>query len=150
MAKRKPKPHGHLKPPPAKPESPPEPTPAPLAAPVPPPLPAVLDEPPARQKAALRLLQRAVNEGWQIPDGVWAAAPRMAARLLVDPAASPRDRLRAAEVLSAMARDQINAAIALDKIERLEGGDATERVVITPEIRARAEEIIRRRFGNAG
>jgi hypothetical protein len=74
----------------------------------------------------------------------------MAARLLVDPAASPRDRLRAAEVLSAMARDQINAAIALDKIERLEGGDATERVVITPEIRARAEEIIRRRFGNAG
>lgn len=145
MAKRKPKPNGHLKPP-----SPPEPTPAPVAAPVPLPLPAALDEPPARQKAALRLLQRAVSEGWQIPEAVWGAAPRICTRILADENATPRDRLRATEVLAAMARDKINAAIALDKIERLEGGDATERVVITPEIRARAEEIIRRRFGNAG
>ena len=115
-----------------------------------PPLPAIVDEPPQRMKESLRLLQRAVSEGWQIPEAVWGAAPRICTRILADENATPRDRLRATEVLAAMARDKINAAIALDKIERLEGGDATERVVITPEIRARAEEIIRRRFGNAG
>ena len=113
-------------------------------------LPAIVDEPPQRMKESLRLLQRAVSEGWQIPEAVWGAAPRICTRILADENATPRDRLRATEVLAAMARDKVNAAIALDKIERLEGGDATERVVITPEIRARAEEIIRRRFGNAG
>jgi hypothetical protein len=113
-------------------------------------LPAIVDEPPQRMKESLRLLQRAVSEGWQIPEAVWGAAPRICTRILADENATPRDRLRATEVLAAMARDKINAAIALDKIERLEGGDATERVVITPEIRARAQEIIRRRFGNAG
>ena len=115
-----------------------------------PPLPAIVDEPPQRMKESLRLLQRAVSEGWQIPEAVWGAAPRICTRILADENATPRDRLRATEVLAAMARDKVNAAIALDKIERLEGGDATERVVITPEIRARAQEIIRRRFGNAG
>jgi hypothetical protein len=49
--------------------------------------------------------------------------PRICTRILADEAASPRDRLRATEVLAAMARDKVNAAIALDKIERLEGGD---------------------------
>jgi hypothetical protein len=48
-----------------------------------------------------------------------------------------------------MARDKVNAAIALDKIQRLEEGEATERVVISPEIQARAREIIARRLGNA-
>ena len=58
-----------------------------------------------------------------------------------------RDRLRAAEVLSAMHRDKVNAAIALDKIERLEGGQATERMEISPAIQARAREIIAKRLG---
>lgn len=132
-SRSKPKPNGVEHPPAVKPS-----------------LPSVVDEPPKRMKESLRLLQRAVSEGWQIPSTVWSSAPDICTRILADENATPRDRLRATEVLAAMARDKVNAAIALDKIERLEGGDATERVVITPEIRARAEEIIRRRFGNAG
>lgn len=133
MAKkqRKPKPNGHAQP---------EPTP-------PAPIPPVLAEPPARQKAALRLLQRAVSEGWQIPDALWRAAPAMCARIMVDDQSDSRDRLRAAEVLAAMARDKVNAAIALDKIERLESGTATDRIVVTPELQARAERIIAKRLG---
>jgi len=50
-------------------------------------------------------------------------------------------------VLAAMARDKINAAIALDKIERLESGTATDRIVVTPELQARAERIIAKRLG---
>lgn len=97
------------------------------------------------RNAALRMIRRAVNEGWQIPEAVYRAAPAICARMLADEMASPRDRLRAAEVLAAMVRDKVNAAIALDKMERLEGGQATDRIVVTPEIAARAREIIERR-----
>ena len=117
--------------------------------PPPPPVTPVLDEPPSRQRSALRLLQRALTHGWQIPESVMKEAPDVCARILNDDMAQPRDRLRAAEVLAAMARDKVNTAIALDKMERLDDGEATERVVITPEIRARAREIIARRLGNA-
>jgi len=108
----------------------------------------VLDEPQTRQRAALRLLQRAVTHGWEIPEAVWRAAPGICARILANDAATARDRLRAAEVLAAMARDKVNAAIALDKLERLDGGEATERVVISPEIAARARAIIAKRLGS--
>lgn len=97
----------------------------------------------------MRLLQRALTHGWQIPEPVMQQAPEVCARILNDDMAQPRDRLRAAEVLAAMARDRVNTAIALDKMERLEEGEATERVVISPEIQARAREIIARRLGNA-
>jgi len=100
--------------------------------------------------SALRLLQRAVREGWQIPEGVMKAAPNTATRIMLNEGAPLRDRLRAAEVLASMHRDKINAAIALDKIERLEGGQATERVVISPEIQARARAIIAKRLGTDG
>lgn len=109
----------------------------------------VVGEPPQRRRSALRLLQRAIENGWAIPDEVMKQAPEVCASILNDSMSQPRDRLRAAEVLAAMARDKVNTAIALDKIERLEDGEATERVVISPEIQARAREIIARRLGNA-
>ena len=107
----------------------------------------VVGEPPQRRRSALRLLQRAIENGWAIPDEVMKQAPEVCASILNDSMSQPRDRLRAAEVLAAMARDKVNTAIALDKIERLEDGEATERVVISPEIQARAREIIARRLG---
>jgi len=110
----------------------------------------VVNEPPRRQRSALRLLQRAITHGWKIPDEVMEQAPDVCARILNDTMAQPRDRLRAAEVLAAMARDRVNTAIALDKMERLEDGEATERVVISPEIQARARAIIAKRLGTDG
>jgi hypothetical protein len=105
------------------------------------------DIPDRTAASALRLLQRAVREGWQIPEGVMKAAPNTATRIMLNENAPHRDRLRAAEVLAAMHRDKVNAAIALDKIERLEGGQATERMEISPAIQARAREIIAKRLG---
>lgn len=97
--------------------------------------------------SALRLLQRAVREGWQIPEGVMKAAPNTATRIMLNENAPHRDRLRAAEVLAAMMRDKVAAAIALDKMERLDDGQATERMEISPAIQARAREIIAKRLG---
>lgn len=102
------------------------------------------------RKSALRLLQRAISNGWQIPDEIMQQAPEVCARILNDDMSQSRDRLRAAEVLAAMVRDRINTAIALDKIERLDHGEATERVVISPEIQARARAIIAKRLGTDG
>ena len=117
----------------------PEPTPQPVSP--------AADIPDRTAASALRLLQRAVREGWQIPEGVMKAAPNTATRIMLNENAPHRDRLRAAEVLAAMHRDKVNAAIALDKIERLEGGQATERMEISPAIQARAREIIAKRLG---
>lgn len=108
---------------------------------------AALDIDKRNQKASLRLLQRAVTAGWKIPDAVMEQAPDICARILNDDLSQSRDRLRAAEVLAAMMRDKVTAAIALDKMERLEDGEATDRVEISPAIQARAREIIAKRLG---
>lgn len=99
------------------------------------------------QKASLRLLKRAVTAGWKIPDAVMEQAPDICSRILNDDLSQSRDRLRAAEVLAAMMRDKVAAAIALDKMERLDDGQATERMEISPAIQARAREIIAKRLG---
>lgn len=99
-------------------------------------------------RAGMRLLQRAVNEGWNIPDPIFKTAPVMAARVAFNDAMPISYRLRATELLSAMYRDKIQAAIALDRMERLEKNEATDRVIITPDIDALAEQIIARRLGD--
>jgi len=103
---------------------------------------------PKRVRSSLRTLQRAVENGWAIPDNVIQAAPLIVASILTNRNASAASRLRAAEVLAAMARDKVAAAIALDKMERLNEGAATERFEISPEIRARVTAIMAKRLGN--
>lgn len=100
-------------------------------------------------KDSLRIILRAVREGWQIPEAMYDIAPRVAASMLADKTLGARDRLRAIEILTAMARDKVSAAIALDKIQRLDGGEATDRIVVTPELQQRAEALIRRLEGDA-
>ena len=73
--------------------------------------------------------------------------PEIVAQIMNDGIAPTRDRLRASEVLASLVKHRVEAAIALDKIERLDGGEATERFVVSPEIEARAREIITRRLG---
>ncbi len=48
-----------------------------------------------------------------------------------DPSASARDRIRAAEFIRSVADRAMEAAIALDKIDRLDGGEATDNAAIT-------------------
>ena len=110
------------------------------------PAPEIIDA--KRVRSSLRTLQRAVENGWAIPDNVIQAAPLIVASILTNRNASAASRLRAAEVLAAMARDKVAAAIALDKMERLNEGAATERFEISPEIRARVTAIMAKRLGN--
>jgi hypothetical protein len=99
-------------------------------------------------RSGMRLLQRAVREGWQIPEQVYKGAPVICAKILWNERLPLSYRLRASEVLASMGRDKLNAAIALDRMERLDANQATERVVVTPEIRELADKIIARRLGN--
>lgn len=77
---------------------------------------------------AMILLRRAVTNGWDVSDSVWKEAPAKCEEFMLDPTLNKRDRLRAIEVLTSMVRDKVNAAIALDKVTRLENGTPTEAV----------------------
>jgi hypothetical protein len=71
-------------------------------------------------------------------------------------AVTPEDIYAVAKALVARAKAGEVAAIrelldrVMGKVQAAEPEDATERVEITPEIRARAQEIIRRRLGEPG
>jgi uncharacterized protein (UPF0147 family) len=82
------------------------------------------------EREHLRMLRRAIVEGWEIPDHIKSRAPEVVASILEN--GNDRERLRAAEVLAAMKRDNVNNLIALDKIERLEDGTATDRIEFKP------------------
>lgn len=80
-----------------------------------------------RQRESLRLIQRAVHNGWHIKDEWLREVPKLAAKIMAD-SQDERNRLRAAQLLEDILARACDAAIALDKIERLDGGQATERV----------------------
>ncbi len=90
------------------------------------------DQPDRESRSTLRLLQRAILNGWELPEGALRAIPAFAANILRDAKKSDRDRLRAAELLASLQRDTVSALIALDKVERLDSGSATERIELAP------------------
>ena len=102
------------------------------------------------RRSSLIVIQRAVENGWDVPQRIIDQVPEIVAQIMNDGLAPVRDRLRASEVLASLVKHRVEAAIALDKIERLDGGEATERFVVSPEIEARAREIIFRRLGEQG
>jgi hypothetical protein len=102
------------------------------------------------RRSSLIVIQRAVENGWDVPQRIIDQVPEIVAQIMNDGLAPVRDRLRATEVLASLVKHRVEAAIALDKIERLDGGEATERFVVSPEIEARAREIISRRLGEQG
>lgn len=97
-------------------------------------------------RSGLRLLQRAVNNNWEIPDYVVSGIPKLLAQLLANPKAHMRDRLRLIEVIATLARDNISLAVSLDRVERLEAGKATDHIIINQEIRDLADRIIQSRI----
>lgn len=82
-------------------------------------------------RAGLIIVQRALREGWKIPPHVLATLPDLVTEMATN-AASERDRLRAVETLLAMQRANLDALVAADRCERLDGGGATERVELAP------------------
>ena len=82
---------------------------------------------PHHRRESLRIIEMAVRHGWDVPAEWRQSLPQVAARIAADHKATDRDRLRALQVLQAMARDRVDAAALLDKIERLDSGQPTER-----------------------
>ena len=82
----------------------------------------------AISRQSLAMIKSAVINGWDIPDKWKQALPSMCLKMALDDSKGDRERLRAIEILRAMQRDNLDAAQALDKVERLDQGQATERV----------------------
>lgn len=82
-------------------------------------------------RETLRMLIQAVRNRWVIPEGMRDAAPKIATRIAMS-GATEREKLRAIELLAALDRDNIAALALLDKNERLDGGQATERIELRP------------------
>lgn len=83
------------------------------------------------ERQTLRMLTRAVRSRWPIPDDIRQGAPLIARRIALT-GRTDREKLRAIELLAALDRDNIAALAALDKVERLDGGEATERIELLP------------------
>lgn len=85
-----------------------------------------LDDP-HHSRAGMILVQQAIKGGWKIPEILFAQLPLQVTNLLVS-ARNDRERLRAAEVLLAMNRDNTQTLAIADKMQRLDMGQATDRI----------------------
>ena len=84
---------------------------------------------PGRPRRAVNLIHRAVSEGWGVKDEDRAILPSMLSDIARDADQDIRTRVKAIDTLRMMAKDNVDAAVALDKVERLEDPEcATEKV----------------------
>ena len=68
-------------------------------------------------RADLRIIQRAVENGWEVPPEWMQQLPKIAAQIAGN-SKDERNRLRALEVLKGLAKDRFDAALALNDIYR--------------------------------
>lgn len=87
-----------------------------------------------RSRAEMRLVMRAIREGWVIEPVVKRAVVARASRVLADPEAKSRDVARASNTLLAVERLALDAAREEDRLQRLDAGDATDRVEVMSRI----------------
>jgi hypothetical protein len=78
----------------------------------------------------MRLVMRAIREGWVVDPVVKQAIVGRASRILANPDAKPRDVARASSTLLAIERLTLDAAKEEDRIARLDNGGATESMTI--------------------
>ena len=83
-----------------------------------------------RPRGDMRLVMRAIREGWVIDPVVKQAIVGRASRILANPDAKPRDVARASSTLLAIERLTLDAAKEEDRIARLDNGGSTESMVL--------------------
>ncbi len=83
-------------------------------------------------RSSLAMIRQAVTNNWEIPNEWKAVLPKICLKMVADESRGDRERLRAIEILRAMNRDNLEAAQVLDKVERLDQGQATERIELGP------------------
>jgi hypothetical protein len=87
---------------------------------------------PQASRSSLQMIKQAVANGWDLPAEWKQALPRFCMSIVADRTKGDRERLRATEILRAMQRDNFDGLLALDKLERLDDGTATERIELAP------------------
>lgn len=83
------------------------------------------------ERAGARLIRRAIEGRWAIPDELLDTLPRVVAGLVAN-ARSDRERLRAIELLVTMSRDNLASLQAADRLERLDDGLPTDNIQLQP------------------
>lgn len=79
-------------------------------------------------RAALRFLQSQITRGEKISDEQAGANLKFAQGIRDNPQSSDRDRLRAMELIEAMVARAITVAMEQNKYDRIDAGDATDKV----------------------
>jgi len=74
----------------------------------------------------LRMIRRAITEQWVIPIGMRTTLVARLQEIIDDPEVDQRSRVHAINCIKGMAKDNLDAYIALDKIVRLDEGTPTE------------------------
>ena len=87
-----------------------------------------------QQRQHLRIVEEAVRGGWAVPAEAMTVLPREIYGIANDPNASPRDRIRATELLASLRKQDIDTAIGYDRIVRLEAGTATDRIEVIHDL----------------
>ena len=86
---------------------------------------------PDKPRADLRMLERAIRHGWQIPESVYATLPRIVIGILTN-SDNAREKLAAIRALTTMHKDNVDTYAVLDRSTRLDEGLATERIELKP------------------
>ena len=77
----------------------------------------ILDQPGGRKRQSLLLIERAIRQGWNIPNVMKQHLPGVVSAIAADAGKSSRVRLTAGKLLVAMEDNNINAALALSKLD---------------------------------
>ena len=85
----------------------------------------VLLPPDEGKGVGMRLIRRAVLNGWKIPERAKEVLPAMVLEI-AESSPSQRDRIRAVELLNSLEKSNVEASEKLDKMERLESGQPTD------------------------
>jgi hypothetical protein len=84
-----------------------------------------------KPRGDLRLLERAIRRGWQIPEHVYESLPRVVIGILTN-ATTAREKLAAVRALTTMHKDNVDTFAVVDRSQRLDDGEATERIELKP------------------
>ena len=83
-----------------------------------------------RRREHLRTLEAIVYDGWDVPPEVWQEIPQSLLDIVRSAASATRDRIRATEAIAHLVKQRADAAVELDRIMRLDAGEATDRVQV--------------------
>ena len=81
----------------------------------------------------IKLLRRAILHQWAIPAHIYATLPQACIDIL-NGADGTREKLAAIKLLTTMHKDNVDAFVQVDKMDRLETGQATERYELKPVV----------------